>query len=235
MFDFQSETLAFLFFVSVFFLYLLKKAISRQLQLLSLFLFHTSKFGFWLYVVLAFPGVVLHELSHWLMAEILQVPTDQIKLLPSSPTNPVRCLGSVQTAKTDPFRGLLIGLAPFITGLLSLFALVSYLPPLSTLSWKNLFFLYLIWTISHGMLVSRSDLRFFPFILFLLTLFFLLVRFWHFNLSFQFLINPLTLILKVLVLAILVGLVFLICLLLLRFVFQFTTHSFPFAKNPQNH
>ncbi len=210
------ETLAILFLASVFLLYLLKRAILRQLQVLSLLLFKTPKIGFWLYVVISWPGVVVHELSHWLMAEILQVSTGQIDLWPNQKRG---SLGSVKTTKTDPFRGLLIGLAPFLSGLTLIFLLSKLVLPLDhPFSWQHLVYFYLIWTLSHGMLVSKSDLRFLPLITILFV--FIFFVFYHFRLPFPqtFFHDTLVLILKVLGLSLSIGLLFLTFLIILRWL-----------------
>ncbi len=217
MLQWNLETLALIFFAGVFLLYLLKKAIFRQLQLLSFLLFKTPKPGFWLYVVLAFPGVAIHELSHWLMAEVLQVPTGDINFFPDSSSNSKR-LGSVKIARTDPFRGLFIGLAPFFSGFAILFILIHFLPQQLNFNWFSLLYFYSIWTVSHGMLVSRSDLRFLPIVSIIFLLIFLAIHHFKITISLVNIQTSLVLILKVLGISIVIGLVFLGLLILPRFL-----------------
>lgn len=69
-----------------------------------------------LFSVLFFPGVFLHEFSHFLMAKLLRVPTRQISLLPQSLSNGRLQMGYVETGETDILRDSLIGLAPLIAG-----------------------------------------------------------------------------------------------------------------------
>ena len=78
-----------------------------------------------LYSFLLFPGVFLHEFSHWFMAIILRVPVKNVSLLPKSLKNGKLRLGFVETSKSDFFRDSLIGLAPFISGS-SLVAYIAY-------------------------------------------------------------------------------------------------------------
>ncbi len=206
-------------FASFYFLYLLRKSFAREFQAISLLLVRRTQLGFYFYLLLSFPGTVIHELSHWLMAEILQVRTGKINLLPDSlePTK-VKKLGSVQVASTDPLRGLLIGLAPFFSGLALLFWLTHLLSQsisLSPLAWQNLVYFYLIWTISQGMLVSKSDLRFWPLILLIFFLIYLVFTYFQLNFSHQLIAN-LVLLVKSLYLAIGIGFVFLFFIYLLR-------------------
>ncbi|MFH0942704.1 MAG: hypothetical protein V1810_00875 [Candidatus Beckwithbacteria bacterium] len=118
------------------------------------------------------PGILLHELSHILTAELLQVRTGQLNLRPSLKDNHLQ-LGSAQIAQTDPFRLTLIGTAPFLTGSLSLWlilrlglqfnfslSILSNFQHLSALSPLIIFlFCYLLFTISNTMFSSPSDLQ----------------------------------------------------------------------------
>ena len=63
-----------------------------------------------------FPGVLLHELSHFVMARLLRVRTGRFSLLPSLMEDGKLRLGFVETDETDLLREALIGTAPLITG-----------------------------------------------------------------------------------------------------------------------
>ena len=69
-----------------------------------------------LFSLLFFPGVLLHELSHFLMARLLGVRTGRFSLLPSLMPDGKLRLGYVETDETDLLRDALIGTAPLITG-----------------------------------------------------------------------------------------------------------------------
>ena len=69
-----------------------------------------------LYSLLFFPGVVLHETSHYIMARLLRVPTGRISLIPQTTSDGKLQMGSVETNQTDWFRDAAIGMAPLITG-----------------------------------------------------------------------------------------------------------------------
>lgn len=140
----------------------------------SLLLFHTSRPGIVLYSVLVLPGTIIHELSHWLVAEILQVRTGEINILPRlKGGSGEERLGSVATAKTDPIRGFLIGVAPFITGL----AILTVLGQLLFVGWSAPYpwwqlglIIYGIMVIGNSMLISRSDRHTWPFMILLIIL-----------------------------------------------------------------
>lgn len=123
------------------------------------------------------PGIFLHEFSHILSAEILQVRTGHLSLKPQFQHNQLT-LGSAQIARTDPIRLTLIGLAPFITGTLTLWLLLKFCLNLniSTITFSTLIpqfissiqqlspiviigTFYLIFAITNTMFSSPSDLQ----------------------------------------------------------------------------
>jgi hypothetical protein len=69
-----------------------------------------------LYAVPLLPGVILHELSHWLMAKLLLVQTGKLSLWPERDRSGHIRLGSVTIERTDPVRASLVGIAPLIAG-----------------------------------------------------------------------------------------------------------------------
>lgn len=103
---------------------------------------------------LLLPGIFLHEFSHILTAEILRVPTGELKLKPEIKEGGLS-LGSAQIGATDPFRLTLIGLAPFISGLTVLWLLIKFNPG----GWWQILFGYLAFTIANTLFSSPSDLQ----------------------------------------------------------------------------
>jgi hypothetical protein len=71
------------------------------------------------------PGIVVHEMSHFLMAIILFVPVGNMEFVPKRHGNNVR-MGSVEIGKTDPIRRSLIGFAPIFIGLIIITTVVSF-------------------------------------------------------------------------------------------------------------
>lgn len=147
----------------------LRTRILFEFTSITLLSFNSSNLGKWLYTLLFLPGTILHELSHWLVAELLGVRTGEITILPTTDDDTTRQkLGSVQTAASGPLRSFLIGAAPFLTGLLTLYLLGTLLLS-AELWWHYLLLFYGIVVTGSCMLLSREDRRSWPFIGILLT------------------------------------------------------------------
>jgi len=136
-----------------------------------------------LYAVPLFPGVLLHEFSHWAAANLLLVKTSGVSLLPKHDRSGHIRLGSVTIERTDPVRSSLIGVAPLVSGslvalylgyrmfgvgalgdalargdfgaMLSAFAAVLRVPDM----WL---WLYLLFAVANAMLPSPSDRETWP-------------------------------------------------------------------------
>jgi hypothetical protein len=126
-----------------------------------------------LYSLLFLPGTIIHELSHWIVAEVLGVRTGTISIFPDlESSGDTRRLGSVATQRSDPFRAFLIGIAPFISGLAILVVLGRLLSDgLGVFSpWVIAAIIYGVMVIGNSMMISESDRRTWPFILIVLIL-----------------------------------------------------------------
>lgn len=108
---------------------------------------------------LFFPGVLIHELAHFLMASLLFVPTGEIEFVPVIHGNTVK-LGSVAIAKTDLLRRFLIGVAPLLFGLAIMMGIYWFLSPVDiSLNWKMLVLLITLFEIGNTMFSSKKDLE----------------------------------------------------------------------------
>lgn len=112
-----------LFFGELFLLFLLSRALTQRLSLFFFSRTRSQTVTIYLMAILFFPGTVIHELSHALAASFLGVHVAQLEFIPKFRGDSIK-LGSVAVAKTDPFRRLLIGMAPFLLGTLLLLALL---------------------------------------------------------------------------------------------------------------
>ena len=94
----------------------LQRLLHREIQ--AVFLITTRHPGLTvgLFSMLFFPGVLMHELSHFLVAKLLGVRTGGFSLLPQVLPDGRLILGYVETARTDVVRDSLIGLAPLVAG-----------------------------------------------------------------------------------------------------------------------
>lgn len=128
----------------------------------SLLIFGTKKVGLWFYSLIFLPGTILHELSHWIVAELLGVRTGEITILPTfddATSGSRERLGSVQTASTGPLRSFIIGAAPFFTGLTTLYLLGYFLMQGTAYPWQSFLLIYGIIVTGSSMLLSKEDRR----------------------------------------------------------------------------
>jgi hypothetical protein len=157
-----------------------KRWITNLMQELSLRWVNDPDVALILYFVAVLPGVVVHELSHWLMAKLLRVRVSWPKIGPVRRGRSRRVsLGSVRVANVDPVRTSLIGVAPLLGGsavILLIGNLVLGVDELATAMagrgaagalaglaqvmgvadfWL---WLYLIFAVSNAMLPSESDM-----------------------------------------------------------------------------
>ena len=158
----------------------LQRALHREIQSIFLMITRRTDVAMVLFSILFFPGVLLHESSHYITARLLGVRTGRFSIFPKPLQNGRLQLGYVETASADLLREALIGAAPLLTGglfvafvgvnrleLPSLWVQVQGGSPetfwsvLSTLTSRPDFWLwfYLLFTISSTMLPSASDRR----------------------------------------------------------------------------
>jgi len=90
----------------------------RELKLFFYLVLRKDSAADLLFYIIFFPGILVHESSHWLMAKLLRVPTGKLSLIPQNLPNGKLRLGYVETQKSDWFRDSLIGAAPLFAGCL---------------------------------------------------------------------------------------------------------------------
>lgn len=158
----------------------LQRVLHFEIQAIFLLLTRRGEIALALFSLLFFPGVLLHELSHFLMALLLGVRTGRFSLWPQPLPDGRLRLGYVETQSTDVVRDALIGTAPLIVG--SAFVVYAGLSQLGLPllwefwqegGWRAFFqslitlperpdfwlWFYLTFTVSSTMLPSRSDRR----------------------------------------------------------------------------
>lgn len=169
---------SFLWFVALLIpLVWLKREINGRLLHVGWLLFHHEQAAMLLYFLVMLPGVLIHEVSHLVVAALLGVRAGGLSLRPKVRRDGLQ-LGSVQVARTDVIRESLIGLAPLIGGSLAilLIANLAFAIPLAgqggltdrvnyvidnydALLYQSnaALWLYLTFAISNAMLPSPSD------------------------------------------------------------------------------
>jgi len=97
-------------------LILLQRLLHREIQAVFLIATRDARLTMGIFSLIFLPGVFLHELSHFLVAKILRVPTGRFSLIPQPLPDGRLRLGYVETARADIVRDSLIGAAPLIVG-----------------------------------------------------------------------------------------------------------------------
>ncbi len=170
-----------IFFILSLLVYLVvQRRLHREIQGVFLLLTRNPALALGLFALLFFPGVLIHETSHWVTAKVLGVRTGKLSLIPQLQADGTLRLGYVEAAPADVLRETLIGAAPFISGILAvgwiavsrlnILTVTQIQPEFNFLGFlvglKDLFNLpdfwlwfYLAFTISSTMLPSASDRR----------------------------------------------------------------------------
>ncbi len=156
----------------------LQRLLHREIQAFFLVLSRNPGATQVIFALIFFPGVLLHETSHFVMAKILGVPTGKFSLIPQAQADGKLRLGYVETASGGFIRDALVGAAPLLTGCLFVAYVGIYHMDLLPLwnflraadwqgSWALILatprspdfwlWFYLTFTISSTMLPSASD------------------------------------------------------------------------------
>jgi hypothetical protein len=97
-------------------LLIFQRQLHREIQSVFLLITRRGEISLTLFSLLFFPGVLLHEGSHYLMARLLGVKTGRFSLVPRPLGKGRLQLGFVETSTADFFRDALIGAAPLLAG-----------------------------------------------------------------------------------------------------------------------
>lgn len=159
---------------------LAQKRLHWELQAILLLLTGRVDIAIVLFAIIFLPGVLVHELSHFLAARILGVTTGNFSILPKKLADGRLQLGYIETGKVDFLRESLIGIAPLIMGS-TIVAYISFILLDITPLWEifdnrsftnlrlilneitgrsdYLIWIYLLFAISSTMTPSSSDRR----------------------------------------------------------------------------
>lgn len=167
-------------------LLLFQRWIHQHLRGLALLITNKQNWAIILYALILFPGVLLHELSHWFTALLLGVRTGAISLIPKPGRDGSIQLGYVEYyrgSNLGPIRESFIGGAPLIAGTTAILLIAFHIFGFGnlataiesgdidqfTLALGQLFttpdfllWLYLIFAVSNAMMPSASDRKAWP-------------------------------------------------------------------------
>ena len=104
------------FLVGVIGLALLQRRLHQEIQSVLFLITRRIDIALAVFSILFLPGVLLHEVSHYLTARLLRVPVGRFSIIPQSLPDGRLRMGYVETAQTDFIRDALIGAAPLIAG-----------------------------------------------------------------------------------------------------------------------
>ena len=107
------------------------------------------------------PGVIVHELAHLIIAEVMLVHTGGLNFS-LEPDGDRVVLGSVGIEKTDPIRRAIIGFAPVFIGILLIsFSVFYFLSDKSLVSFPANYLLvfFIVFEIGNTMFSSKKDLE----------------------------------------------------------------------------
>jgi len=135
----------------------LQRALQREVQTVFLLVTRREDISITLFAVLFFPGVLLHEGSHFMMARVMGVRTGRFSLIPRPTGDGKLQLGFVETASADWLRDALIGMAPLIVG--GLFVAYAGLNQLQLLNLGQVLWSEgpQVFSQSLGLLIARPD------------------------------------------------------------------------------
>lgn len=105
------------------------------------------------------PGIIIHELSHFLVASLLFVPVGEIEFMPEIEEGGLK-LGSVSIGQTDPIRRFLIGVAPVVAGLSIILGLLYFIEvnKIGGIGILALIF-YILFAVGNTMFSSKKDME----------------------------------------------------------------------------
>ena len=153
---------------------LLQQWLHRHIQGFALALTGNPGCGIRVLFYLLLPGVVLHEASHYVAAKLLLVRTNGLNVGIARSSKRQISLGSVDIQRSDPIRESLIGVAPFVVGVIALWLIAGWgfgIWPNAGLDveqiwhkvagearlWTTWLDLYLVFAVSTAMIPSESD------------------------------------------------------------------------------
>ncbi len=149
----------FLFFIAelLFLLFLSKKLINNLARLIYRFT-RSHRVVVHALAVIFLPGTIIHELAHLLFAGVMLVPVGELSVYPEIEEHGMK-LGSVQIGQTDPFRRMIVGVAPVLLGMVLIFSIFLLVKIGEAPWWQAALGLYMLFQIGNTMFSSKKDIE----------------------------------------------------------------------------
>lgn len=150
-----------IFILEFIFLFFLSKLLVRSISLFFLKVARRENLAIRLFHLFLLPGVIVHELAHLIVAELMLVRTGGLSFTPEPDGDRV-VMGSVAIQETDPIRRAIIGFAPVFVGILIIsFFVFFFLSEKSPLGfpWDYLLVFFAVFQIGNTMFSSSKDLE----------------------------------------------------------------------------
>ncbi len=154
-------------------LLLINRWLMTHLQIGGFLLLRDRNAATLFFFVVLFPGILLHEFSHWVTARTLGLRTHSFTIWPRLQQNGRLELGAVEVEHGPPLAMALVGAAPFIFGTVALLWIVGHItagtdlvrlfsePAYAEQLWQRTsdiwFWLYLLFAVANAMIPSASD------------------------------------------------------------------------------
>jgi hypothetical protein len=157
----------FLFIIFLIYIFYISRRITQLIYSSVILLTGNNKMAIAVLALILLPGTIIHELSHFVFATVLRVPTGKITVIPKIGEGGEIKTGQMEMAKTDPFRYSIIGMAPLISGLIIIYFTGklflqdnNFIKLISNFQLPTSYItLYLFFIISNTMFTSRKDLE----------------------------------------------------------------------------
>ena len=161
-------------------IYIVSRLILKELFILLRKFFQSDFIVFSLVSLLFLPGTIIHESAHFITALLLILPVKSMTVFPKWDENEIK-LGEVLFIKKDFLRAILVGVAPVFFGIGILFSLFYFhIYPANNIG-LNIFYAYLIFSISANMFSSKQDLK--DILLIIPVILLLIIIFYVFNIK----------------------------------------------------